>query len=75
MKPNHHNRKEHTMSNQSKILCGKAHSGNKTLVRFNHRFHQCPGCGHFYTYAQVSAAKTGHLAGQGHPYITPDSGN
>ncbi len=57
------------MSKTNKVQCGKAHSGNKTLVRVNRGFAECLGCGQCYTMAQVAEAKTGQLAGRDLPYI------
>lgn len=52
-----------------KVQCGKAHAGNKTLVRLGNGFAECIGCGQCYTMAQVKDAKRGDFAGRGLPYI------
>ncbi len=51
------------------VQCGKAHAGNKTLVKLGNGFAECIGCGQCYTMAQVEDAKHGDLAGCGLPYV------
>lgn len=53
----------------SKVQCGKAHSGNKSLTKTARGAWECNGCGHCYTAAEMDKARVGNLAGRGLPYI------